>query len=71
MIDYDKALSALDEWLALHSRSQWILSGATERLFLSVFGKPFKFSQSDNVVAVMSKFNILLMREIIKDLKKC
>lgn len=70
-IDYEKSLCALDEWLAHHASSPVVLRESTEKLFLEVFGKPFRFGYSDNPLAVMAKFNILLMREIVKDANKC
>lgn len=71
MIDYEKALDALDEWISKHAENGVVLREPTEKLFLEVFGKPFKFGYSDNPLAVMAKFNILLMREIVKDANKC
>lgn len=71
MIDYEKALDALDEWISKHAENGIVFREPTEKLFLEVFGKPFKFGYSDNPLAVMAKFNILLMREIVKDANKC
>lgn len=71
MIDYDKAIAALDEWMACHASSGVIILQPTEKLFLDVFGKPFRFKRTDNSLVVMAKFNILLMREILKDANKC
>ena len=70
-IDYEKSLAALDEWLAHHASSMVVLRDPTEKLFLDVFGKPFKFRMADNPLAVMAKFNIMLMRELVKESKKC
>lgn len=71
MIDYNKSIDALDEWMTFHASSGVIVREPTEKLFLEVFGKPFKFRNTDNPLAVMAKFNILLMREILKDANKC
>lgn len=71
MINYDKAIAALDEWIAAHENTMYTLSQPTEKLFLDVFGEKFSFSRADNVMLVMSKFNAMLMREILKDANKC
>ena len=70
-IDYEKSLTALDEWLAHHASSRFISREPTEKLFLEVFGKPFKLRNSDDPLAVMAKFNIMLMRELVEEAKKC
>lgn len=71
MIDYNKSIDALDDWLAHHASSGAVAREPTEKLFLDVFGKPFKFRNTDNPLAVMAKFNIMLMRELLKEAKKC
>ena len=70
-IDYEKSLDALDEWLAHHASSRVISIEPTEKLFLEAFGKPVKLRRSDDPLAVMAKFNIMLMRKLVEEAKKC
>ena len=70
-IDYEKSLAALDEWLAHHASSGVISIEPTEKLFLEVLGKSVKLSRADDPLAVMAKFNIMLMRELVEEAKKC
>lgn len=70
-IDYEKSLTALDEWLAHHASSRVISIEPTEKLFLEVFGKSVKLSRADDPLVVMSKLNIMLMRELLEEAKKC
>lgn len=70
-IDYEKSMAALDEWLAHHASSRVISIEPTEKLFLEVLGKSVKLSRADDPLAVMAKFNIMLMRELVKEAKKC
>lgn len=70
-IDYEKSLAALDEWLTYHASSRVISIEPTEKLFLEVLGKQVKLSRADDPLAVMAKFNIMLMRQLVEEAKKC
>lgn len=70
-IKYDKAIEAMNEWIRYHEGKGLTIAErqATERLFKGVFGVPFPIRKNESCMIVLQIFNMMVFREVFKELK--